>query len=107
MSEESKEFIFEKIKNNISFKDLKDITKKEVDIDWSRAKSRDDLIRLFIDNGLHLKYTDILSTVKEKPPAPNSRSIPVLVDVVMSIIIMGHGCEHFTRPWTKTEPFSE
>jgi hypothetical protein len=107
MSEESKESIFEKIKKTISFKDLKDITKIENDIDWSEAKSRDDLIRIFIDNGLHLKYKDNLLTVKEKPPAPISRSIPVLVDVVMSIIIMGHGCEHFTRPWTKTEPFSE
>jgi len=112
MSEESKESIFEKIKKTISFKDLKDITKIENDIDWSEAKSRDDLIRIFIDNGLHLKYTDKLSIlekkpIEEKPPAPNSRSIPVLVDVVMSIIIMGHGCEHFTAPWTKAEPFSE
>ena len=122
MSEESKESIFEKIKNSISFKDLKDITKKEVDIDWTRAKSRDDLIRLFIDNGLHLKYTDILSTVKEKPESkPESKPVEekpesktkinpnpiVLTEIVMSIIIMGHGCEHFTTPWTKTEPFAE
>ena len=91
---------------------------------YSTAKKKADFIDLYISNGLH-KDTN-LEELKEKKeevlasPALNAsptldavnlkeelskslpesvKHIPVLEELIMSITIMGHGCEELVTPW--------
>ena len=75
---------------------------------YSTAKKKADFIDLYISNGLHkekaLKEEDALDAVNLKEELSKSlpesvKHIPVLEELIMSITIMGHGCEELVTPW--------
>jgi hypothetical protein len=80
---------------------------------YSTAKKKADFIDLYISNGLHKeKAEDIaialdasaLDAVDLKEELSKSlpesvKHIPVLEELIMSIVIMGHGCEELVTPW--------
>jgi hypothetical protein len=100
---------------------------------YSTAKKKADFVSLYISNGLHdlkektaskeekedkeeeaessLKAVDALLNLKSASlPVTNLpkevEKIPVLEELIMSITIMGHGCEDLLTPWTKDQPIS-
>ena len=94
---------------------------------YSTAKKKADFVDLFISNGLHNKVEaevkEDLVEEKEKEEVADllnlkSSSLPVtnlpkdiqkttiLEELVMSITIMGHGCEDLLTPWTPDQPIS-
>ena len=102
---------------------------------YSTAKKKADFVSLYISNGLHdlkektalkeekvedveleeeessLKAVDSLLNLKSASlPVTNLpkdvEKIPVLEELIMSITIMGHGCEDLLTPWTKDQPIS-
>ena len=93
----------------------KELTKNK--IVYSTAKKKADFIDLYISNGLHkdvaiaLEKEDIpdlesvaLDAVNLKEELSKSlpesvKHIPVLEELIMSITIMGHGCEELVTPW--------
>lgn len=100
-------------------------------IDYTSAKKKADYVSLYITSGLH--NTGRLSTIieeqsgsvmEEKEPhvsvakkesvkmkevtdiPEDVKSVTVLEEVVMSISIMGHGCEDLMSPWPSQLPIS-
>ena len=74
---------------------------------YSTAKKKADFINLYISNGLHKDAS--LEELKEKEKediatALDKESLPVSskaegLELIMSIVIMGHGCEELVTPW--------
>jgi hypothetical protein len=67
---------------------------------YSTAKKKADFIDLYISNGLHNKEAvevkeDLVEAVAEEAE-----------DLIMSITIMGHGCEDLLTPWPDQLPIS-
>ena len=103
---------------------------------YSTAKKKADFVSLYISNGLHdLKEKTALKEDKAEQAVEKeedleiaeatasllnlkSASLPVtnlpkdvqkttiLEELIMSITIMGHGCEDLLTPWTKEQPIS-
>ena len=83
-------------------------------IGYSTAKKKADFIDLYISNGLHNKGESAasLEAVKEEvKEAENleaeAEEATVKEDLIMSITIMGHGCEDLMTPWAAELPISK
>jgi len=80
-------------------------------IGYSTAKKKADYVDLYISNGLHnkveAKEEAVLSEAKslEAVKAVLSEA-EVVEDLIMSITIMGHGCEDLMTPWPASSPIS-
>ena len=87
---------------------------------YSTAKKKADFVDLYISNGLHNKAA-VSETVKEEKEAKSSNEAEAVLsaaessnevepvaslDLIMSITIMGHGCEDLLTPWTPDQPIS-
>ena len=99
---------------------------------YSAAKKKADFVDLYISNGLHngsalSAKAEAISLKKEEAKEEDavaallnlkSASLPVtnlpkdvenvivLEELIMSITIMGHGCEDLLTPWTPDQPIS-
>ena len=104
----SKSMTIDKLKN--------ELTKNK--IVYSAAKKKADFVSLYISNGLHQGLKEDESEAKEaslqKEESNKNKALPetiakitVLEELIMSMTIMGHGCEDITTPWTKDRPISQ
>ena len=83
-------------------------------IGYSSAKKKADFIDLYILNGLHNKG-EVKEEVKAEPvkeavkevKAVEAEAKEVKEDLIMSITIMGHGCEDLMTPWAAELPISK
>jgi hypothetical protein len=99
---------------------------------YSTAKKKADFVSLYISNGLHdLKEKTALKEEKEEKEEAESslkaadallnlksaslsvtnlpkevQKTTILEELIMSITILGHGCEDLLTPWTKDQPIS-
>ena len=99
---------------------------------YSTAKKKADFVSLYISNGLHdLKEKTALKEEKEEKEEAESslkaadallnlksaslsvtnlpkevQKTTILEELIMSITIIGHGCEDLLTPWTKDQPIS-
>jgi hypothetical protein len=71
---------------------------------YSTAKKKADFVDLFISNGLHNRDA-VLEAVKEESSNKVEKSLEA-EDLIMSITIMGHGCEDLLTPWPDQLPIS-
>ena len=85
-------------------------------IGYSSAKKKADFIDLYILNGLHNKGAESLEAVKVEPAKEEVKAVEaeaeeakeaVKEDLIMSITIMGHGCEDLMTPWAAELPISK
>jgi len=109
---------------------ISDIQKelKESNISYTGVKKKSDYISLYITNGLHNKgrlstipeeqaplqveakiddlplHVSVVSAAKED--LKDYKSVTVLEELVISMTIMGHGCEDLLTPWAKDNPIS-
>ena len=65
---------------------------------YSTAKKKADFVDLYISNGLHES--------KVVPVAEKTEAVAEKTELIMSIAIMGHGCEDLLTPWTPDQPIS-
>ena len=81
---------------------------------YSAAKKKADFVDLYISNGLHNKpikslEEEVISSVRakeeEKEKEESSNEVHT-EDLVMSITIIGHGCEDLLTPWPDELPIS-
>ena len=76
---------------------------------YSTAKKKADFVDLYISNGLHeskvVPVAEKAEAVAEKAEAV-SESVSEKAELIMSIAIMGHGCEDLLTPWTPDQPIS-
>ena len=74
---------------------------------YSTAKKKADFVDLYISNGLH-KETEILLEEKEEKAEKEKSLVASLEkeEVIMSITIIGHGCENLITPWAPELPIS-
>jgi hypothetical protein len=94
---------------------------KKNKVDFSTAKKKADYIDLYISNGLHNKPIKSLEeeaissvrakeavTEEEKGESKSSNKVEAeeKEDLVMSITIIGHGCEDLLTPWPDQLPIS-
>ena len=82
---------------------------KNANISISGLKKKADYVNLYISNGLHNKAEASLEAVKEeKEEAVEEVEAVEAVkeDLIMSISIMGHGCEDLMSPWPAQLPIS-
>jgi hypothetical protein len=109
---------------------------KASNISYTGAKKKSDYVSLYVTNGLHNKdglstipeeqaplqveakiddlplHVSVVSAAKEeskeesKEELKDYKSVTVLEELVMSMTIMGHGCEDLLTPWTKDNPIS-
>ncbi len=91
---------------------IRDIQKEleASNIDFSGAKKKADYVSLYVTSGLHNKEGR-LSAISEEQVVISAakedvQSITVLEELVMSISIMGHGCEDLMSPWPSQLPIS-
>jgi hypothetical protein len=74
---------------------------------YSTAKKKADFVDLYISNGLHNKEAAAavanLEAVEEEKEEAISNEVE---DLIMSITIMGHGCEDLMSPWPDQLPIS-
>ena len=90
---------------------------------YSTAKKKADFVDLYISNGLHNKpikslEEEAISSVRAKEAVAEEEKEEVLssnkveeaevasLDLIMSIAIMGHGCEDLLTPWAPDQPIS-
>jgi hypothetical protein len=66
---------------------------------YSAAKKKADFVDLFISNGLHNGSVLEVAEVKEAEAETKE-------ELIMSITIMGHGCEDLMSPWSDQLPIS-
>ena len=102
---------------------ISDIQKelKASNVDFTGAKKKSDYVSLYITSGLHnkdrmstiqedeipLQLEQVLSEAKdEAKDEEKPNSIIVLEELVMTMTIMGHGCEDLLAPWAKDNPIS-
>jgi hypothetical protein len=125
----SKEELTQIINKSMTISDIqKELSASK--IDYTSAKKKADYVSLYITSGLH--NTGRLSTIIEEQSAATReekepiisvakkevqmkevtdipedvKSVTVLEELVMSISIMGHGCEDLTSPWPSQLPIS-
>ena len=106
---------------------IRDIQKEleASNIDFSGAKKKADYVSLYVTSGLHNKEGRlsaipeeeqlsaakvgpevVVSVAKEEMSTANVQSITVLEELIMSVTIMGHGCEDLMTPWPFEMPIS-
>ena len=77
---------------------------------YSTAKKKADFVDLYISNGLHNKEAVKESSNKVEPVAEEEKEDLVeaeeKAELVMSITIIGHGCEDLLTPWPDELPIS-
>ena len=91
---------------------------------YSTAKKKADFVDLYISNGLHESKVvpvaekaetvaetvaeSVSESVAEKAEAVSEKAEAVAekAELIMSIAIMGHGCEDLLTPWTPDQPIS-
>ena len=82
---------------------------------YSTAKKKADFVNLYISNGLHNKAIKSSNEVEEAIKSSNeveeavkakSLQAKESLDLIMSIAIMGHGCEDLLTPWAPDQPIS-
>jgi hypothetical protein len=91
---------------------IRDIQKEleASNIDFSGAKKKADYVSLYVTSGLHNKEGR-LSAIPEVSAAKEEANedvqpITVLEELIMSVTIMGHGCEDLMTPWPFETPIS-
>jgi hypothetical protein len=91
---------------------IRDIQKEleASNIDFSGAKKKADYVSLYVTSGLHNKEGR-LSAIPEVSEAKEEANedvqpITVLEELIMSVTIMGHGCEDLMTPWPFETPIS-
>lgn len=113
----SKDELTKSITKTMTIRDIQ----KELEasnIDFSGAKKKADYVSLYVTSGLHNKEGR-LSVIPEEEQAISEakvvvseakekdvQSITVLEELVISISIMGHGCEDLMSPWPSQLPIS-
>ena len=105
----SKDELTKSITKTMTIRDIQ----KELEasnIDFSGAKKKADYVSLYVTSGLHNKEGR-LSAIPEEEQASAAKeedvqSITVLEELVISISIMGHGCEDLMSPWPSQLPIS-
>jgi hypothetical protein len=97
---------------------IRDIQKEleASNIDFSGAKKKADYVSLYVTSGLHNKegrlsaIPEVSEAKEEKKEMREAKedvqSITVLEELIMSITIMGHGCEDLMTPWPFETPIS-
>jgi hypothetical protein len=70
---------------------------------YSNAKKKGDFVDLYISNGLHNGSVLSAAEVKEEEKEVVAKTKE---ELIMSITIMGHGCEDLLTPWTPDQPIS-
>jgi hypothetical protein len=76
------------------------------------AKKKADFVDLYISNGLHNKEAEVKedlveeAEVKAVEVASLEAEVEEREDLIMSITIMGHGCEDLLTPWSAELPIS-
>ena len=100
---------------------INDIQKelKASNIDFSGAKKKADYVSLYVTSGLNNKEGRLSAIPEEeqvsaakvapemaKEAKEDVQSITVLEELIMSITIMGHGCEDLMTPWPFETPIS-
>jgi len=109
----------DELTKSISKMTIKDIQKEleASNIDFSGAKKKADYVSLYVTSGIHNKEGR-LSAIPEEQAISEAKvvvvsaakedvqSITVLEELVMSITIMGHGCEDLMTPWPFETPIS-
>jgi hypothetical protein len=102
---------------------IRDIQKEleASNIDFSGAKKKADYVSLYVTSGLHNKEGRLSAIPEEQASAvvviseekkemreakEDVQSITVLEELIMSITIMGHGCEDLMTPWPFETPIS-
>jgi len=83
---------------------------------YSTAKKKADFVDLFISNGLHnktaslkeavLSANEIVAEEKEESKEAVKEDAEKAEELIMSITIMGHGCEDLMSPWPAELPIS-
>ena len=83
---------------------------------YSTAKKKADFVDLYISNGLHnktvslkeavLSANEIIAEEKEESKEAVKEDAEKAEDLIMSITIMGHGCEDLMSPWPDQLPIS-
>jgi hypothetical protein len=80
---------------------------------YSTAKKKADFVDLYISNGLHeskvVPVAEKAEAVAEtEAVAEKTEAVAVAekAELIMSIAIMGHGCEDLLTPWTPDQPIS-
>jgi hypothetical protein len=97
---------------------IRDIQKEleASNIDFSGAKKKADYVSLYVTSGLHNKegrlsaipeeeQVVVISAAKEEANE-DVQPITVLEELIMSVTIMGHGCEDLMTPWPFETPIS-
>jgi hypothetical protein len=99
----SKSMTVDKLKNALS----------QNKIVYSTAKKKADFVDLYISNGLHNKEAvEVKEDLVEAVKAESSNEVEAVAssneveDLIMSITIMGHGCEDLMSPWPEQLPIS-
>ena len=109
----------DELTKSISKMTIRDIQKELTasNIDFSGAKKKADYVSLYVTSGVHNKEGR-LSAIPEEQAISEAKvvvvseakedvqSITVLEELVMSITIMGHGCEDLMTPWPFETPIS-
>lgn len=112
----SKDELTESINKSMTISEIQKELKASK-IDYTGAKKKADYVSLYITSGLHNKEGRLSAIPEEressavKEPAAvvsaeNVQSITVLEDLIISISIMGHGCEDLMSPWPSQLPIS-
>ncbi len=118
----SKEQLTESISKTMTISEIQKELKAS-NINFTGAKKKADYVSLYITSGLHEngklsaipeeegesaekepKAAVVVSEEKEVKADVNT--ITILEELVMSITIMGHGCENLTSPWSSQLPIS-
>jgi len=82
---------------------------KKNNIDYTSAKRKSDYVDLYISNGLHKHEEKELEEKLEVTGASLPASLPetsLSEEIIMSIAIIGHGCEDLLSPWPSQLPIS-
>jgi len=115
----SKDELTKSISKSMTISDIQ----KELEasnIDFSGAKKKADYVSLYVTSGLHNKERrlsaipeeQVISEAKVAPEVVSAakeedvQSITVLEELIMSVTIMGHGCEDLMTPWPFETPIS-
>jgi hypothetical protein len=109
----------DELTKSISKMTIRDIQKELTasNIDFSGAKKKADYVSLYVTSGVHNKEgrlsaipeEQVVSEAKEvviSEAKEDVQSITVLEELVMSVTIMGHGCEDLMTPWPFETPIS-
>lgn len=81
---------------------------KKNNIDYALAKRKSDYVDLYISNGLHRHEEKELEEKLEATSLSSASlsSASLSEEIIMSIAIIGHGCEDLLSPWPSQLPIS-